>query len=106
MAPPHFGSVEYADERAVIGKNQLDELSKEIAQTLETDDYERYTTHTYRRSGATILASLGANNEETRLMGDCKSPQVAVRYVADSDVPRQNTLRKAPDVPSAIAQCQ
>lgn len=88
----------YGYTGAVIGKNQFNELSKEIAQTLEKDDYQRYTTHTYRRSGATILASLGANNEEIRLMGDWKSPQVAARYVADSDVPRQNILRKALDL--------
>jgi len=84
----------YSYDDAAVGKNHFDTLSKQIAKDLGKDDFESYTTHSYRRTGATMLATMGASNEELRLMGDWISPQVASHYVQDADVNKERILHK------------
>ena len=65
-----------------------------MAADLGKSNPQKYTTHTYRRTGASILAALGATNEELRQMGDWKSPQVAARYVEEAGTNKEAILRK------------
>ena len=80
---------------SVIGKNTFDKLAREIAVELGKEDPKGYTTHSFRRSGATILAALGLSNEELWLIGDWKSPQVAVRYVDEAGTNKEAILKIA-----------
>ena len=80
---------------SVIGKNTFDKLAREIAAELGKENPKGYTTHSFRRSGATILAALGLSNEELRQMGDWKSPQVAARYVDEAGTNKEAILKKA-----------
>ena len=69
-------------------------MSRRTAADLGKTNPKSFTTHTYRRSGASILAALGASNEELRQMGDWKSPQVAARYVEEAGTNKEAILRK------------
>lgn len=89
----------YGFEKHPIGKNQFDVISKSIALDLKKENSEEYTTHCYRRTGASILASLGASNEEIRVMGDWKSSDVATHYIRDSGLEREKIVKKTLGIP-------
>ena len=42
-----------------LGKNKLGEIGKEVAKFNGLEDWQLYTLHTYRRSGATAAADAG-----------------------------------------------
>ena len=49
-----------------LGRNMFSLMGKEIASLLELEDPNKYTTHTWRRSSATLMAHEGASKEDMR----------------------------------------
>lgn len=89
----------YGFETSPIGKNNFDTISKMIAIDLNKENSNQYITHCYRRTGASILASMGASNEEIRVMGDWKSSDVATHYIRDSGMEREKIVKKTLAIP-------
>ena len=86
-----------------VGHNYFGAMCREAATYLNLTDPSKYTTHTLRRSGATILADAGLTTLELQRAGGWKSSTVAETYVAGS---KQGQLKVAsaisPNVNSSI----
>lgn len=50
----------------VIGKHKLAGIGKTIAQTLGLEDWQKYTGHCWRRTGATLMANAGLSLAQIR----------------------------------------
>ena len=57
----------------VIGKNKIGAMTKEIAKFLNLTDPNLYTSHTFRRMSATIIANSGADLLTFKRHGGWKS---------------------------------
>lgn len=70
--------------KQALGKNQIALVPKDIASFLKLKNYESYTFHAFRRSGATLQANSGVSVMQLKQWGRWKSDSVAQTYVADS----------------------
>lgn len=77
-----------------IGENTLGEFAKKIALDLNKQDHEKYTSHSFRRSGATFLADAGASLLTLKQAGGWRSDTVAQQYVQKSAV-MERTIAEA-----------
>ena len=68
----------------VIGKNAFVTMSKSIARYLNLPNPEKYTSHCYRRTSATVFVDNGAYTFELQRLGGWKSAAVAQSYVDES----------------------
>lgn len=98
-----------------IGKNTLAGITKKIAEYLELPEPSKYTSHSLRRTGATLLAEKGVSTEALRAYGGWKNASTAQVYientvsnkkrlaasVIDSEMP---TKKVCPPTPSIMVQ--
>lgn len=70
--------------RSRVGKNAITIGAKETARELGLENWEEFTSHSYRRSSATALVESGANTLALQRHGRWKSEQVAHRYLSES----------------------
>ena len=56
-----------------IGKNQIAKMPSQVATFLNLEDAAKYTGHSYRRSGAKLLADSGASMMDIKRMGNWDS---------------------------------
>jgi len=77
--------------KIAIGKKLLKDAIVKAAKTMnyETEDI-KWTTHSLRRSGATMLAENGISPEELLLWGRWNKMDVALRYIEKSRQMRNN----------------
>ena len=68
-----------------IGHNTTSEWGKVMARRLGIDDWEKYTGHCFRRTGATQIADNGASIIQIMQRGNWRSSTVAEGYVAESN---------------------
>ena len=61
-------------------------IPRNMAQMIKTDHPEEYTSHSLRRTGATLLALMGRTEEQIKVMGNWTSSSAASRYIGISDV--------------------
>jgi len=66
------------------GKDNLRKSTVEIAKLLNLVEPEKYTTHSIRRTSATLYVESGANPLQLKIFGRWKSLQVAEGYVENS----------------------
>ena len=81
-------------ENCVIGKNQFSKITTTIAKDLGYKNYKSFTTHSLRRSGATLFTELGVTVEELQTLGNWKSAEIACHYVNHSDTARKRIAEK------------
>jgi len=67
-----------------IGTNTLGEYPRIIATFLNKQDLARYTCHSFRRTGASILAEGGASLLTIKAAGGWRSDTVAQKYIDKS----------------------
>ena len=67
-----------------IGKNMIADYGKQIAGHLGLEEPNRFTSHCWRRSGASSLAEHGANEQELQSAGNWTSGKVAMGYISGS----------------------
>ena len=67
----------------MIGKNKISETPNTIALYLNLPDPQKYTGHSFRSSGATILSNSGANLVAVKSLG-WKSDSVVQGYIDNS----------------------
>jgi len=79
--------------RQVIGKNTIALYSVDIAKYHKKNDAKKYTSHSFRRTAATILAESGASLTALKAAGGWKSSTVAERYIDQTDLSRGNIAR-------------
>lgn len=70
--------------KQVIGKNKFAMMPRLIAEYLELPNPTEYTSHSFRRTSATLLADAGADITTLKRHGGWKSAQVAEEYIEDS----------------------
>jgi integrase len=70
--------------KAGMGKNTLSSIPSEVAFFLGLSEYENYTGHCFRRSGATILADSGVNKITLKRAGRWKSDSACDGYIEES----------------------
>lgn len=68
-------------QNRALGKNYLADISKEAARFLGLASPDSYTSHTWRRSGATMLAESGVSTEGLRQYGGWKNAATAQIYI-------------------------
>lgn len=76
--------------RQPIGKNKIGEIPHDIAVFLELPSPKKYTGHSFRRTGATLLSDSGANVQALKQLGGWRSEAVALGYVEKSMHAKQN----------------
>ncbi len=67
---------------------------------------EKYTSHCFRRSGATFLADGGISLENLKRFGRWKSTTCAERYVADSSASKTDLALRVSAQPHRLAGSQ
>ena len=67
-----------------IGRNMIGDYGKQIAGFLGLEEPNRFTSHCWRRSGASSLAEHGANEQELQSAGNWASGKVAMSYISGS----------------------
>ena len=77
-----------------VGKNNFGEWGKEMAEFLGKDDPKMYTSHCWRRSGATNLANNGATELQLKRAGQWSSISSACAYLDDNENARKDQLSK------------
>jgi hypothetical protein len=80
--------------KKVIGINSIGSVTVEIAKFLGLDHPETYTSHTHRRTPATLLANSGASTLTLQRMGGWSSPTVAQEYVDQSMVAKLDVAHR------------
>jgi len=68
-----------------VGKNTLAESPRIIALWNEREDWESFTSHSFRRTAATRMAENGATILDIQIAGGWKSEKIARRYVEKSN---------------------
>lgn len=74
----------------MIGKNKISETPNTIALFFNLPDPQKYTGHSFRRSGATILPNSGANLVAVKSLGGWKSDSIAQGYIDNSLKTKRN----------------
>ena len=69
-----------------MGKNTLCDIGKDIAKALNLPNPSSYTSHTFRRSAATIAVESGSTTQELKNHFGWTSEKTADRYVDNSNV--------------------
>ena len=67
-----------------IGKHTIEETARICAYWNERTDWENFTSHSIRRTGATRIAENGGTILEIQLAGGWKSDKIARSYVEKS----------------------
>ncbi|KAJ8669314.1 hypothetical protein QAD02_000573 [Eretmocerus hayati] len=70
------------------GDKTIGSVPKVVAKFLGLPEPERYTSHSIRRSSATVYAESGCTDTELRLHGRWKSNSCASGYLEDTDIRR------------------
>lgn len=68
-----------------IGKNHFADLTKSIAKWLKLPNPDSYTSHSLRRTGATLLAEGGITTEALRQYGGWKNAGTAQMYIESTE---------------------
>ena len=71
--------------KKVVGPGPLGECPRIIALWNEREDWENFTTHSYRRTAATRMAENGATILDIQIAGGWKSEKIARKYVESSN---------------------
>lgn len=72
-----------------MGEGTLAKFGIDIARFLKLDSPERFTSHTFRRSAATIAADNNATGIQLQSHFGWKSAQMAMEYVSNSKPGRE-----------------
>ena len=89
-----------------MGKRKL---PKTVAQWLGKDDPKSYTTHSWRRSAATLHVDMGANPDQLQRAGRWKSNSARKHYVDNSNrakLVQATAMQLSPALPGAQLQQQ
>lgn len=86
-----------------LGKNNLADITKEIARFLKLPKPESYTSHSIRRTGATILAETNFTTEAIRQYGGWKNASTAQLYI-ENTANNKKRLSEAVIEPSTAAK--
>lgn len=70
--------------RQVVGVNKLGSVPERVAKFLKLPQPSQYTSHSLRRTSATVLVDAGADLVELKRHGGWKSSTVAEGYIGDS----------------------
>ena len=72
--------------RQVIGENTIAKFGEDIATWLgySLEEAKRYTSHCFRRTGATLLAEKGASHPALKLAGGWRSDHACEGYINNS----------------------
>lgn len=74
-----------------IGINTLRSYPMFLAEKLGRKDARQFTGHAYRRTGARVLADMGATKREIQRAGRWKDPNICEGYIDESDLTAINT---------------
>jgi hypothetical protein len=77
-----------------IGSNTLAKYPEKIGQFLKLPDCSRFTSHSFRHTGASILADEGASVMQLQQAGGWESASVAESYVQESNNSRLQIAKK------------
>jgi len=80
----------------VVGRNTLSSFSKEVAKWLRKSDWEKYTSHSFRRTAATFLVESGASMPVLKVAGGWKSDSAPQGYIAESNRMRMEIATSIP----------
>lgn len=69
----------------VRGEHYFGKLCKRIAEFLQLENVEQYTSHCIRRTAATLMANAGVSSINLKRFGRWKSESVAMGYLEDSE---------------------
>jgi hypothetical protein len=83
--------------KQVIGINEIAAVPTKIAEFNNKSNPKGYTSHCFRRSGATMLAESGASLPVMKIAGSWKSSSVAEGYIAQS-VLTKRSIAEAIDI--------
>lgn len=86
-----------------LGKNTMAGVTKEMAEFLQLPHPEMYTSHSLRRTGATLLAEQGISTEALRQYGGWKNATTAQVYI-DTTVTNKKRLAASVLEPSNPAK--
>lgn len=68
-----------------LGYHYFEKVARSIATFLQIENSEKYTSHSFRRSAATIISNNGATVEQIKSFGRWKSTTVMEGYLENSD---------------------
>ena len=71
--------------QANVGKNTIADCPRVIARWNEREDWETFTSHSFRRTAATRMAENGATILDIQIAGGWKSEKIARKYVESSN---------------------
>jgi len=83
-----------------VGKNTLADITKEMASFLKLENPDSYTSHSFRRSGATLLAESGVSTEALRQYGGWKNASTAQVYIESTESNKKRLSNAVLDSPS------
>lgn len=81
--PPRKGTSKFINQP--MGKHKIEDVGKEIANFLKLDNPNTYTSHCFRRTGATMAADAGATTTQLKRAFGWKAESTAMRYVNNTD---------------------
>ena len=67
-----------------VGKNSISEYPKKMAKLLDLPNAKKYSVHSWRRTGATLLANKSISVENLLLFGRWKNLTTAQVYISKS----------------------
>lgn len=71
--------------QANVGENTIADCPRLIARWNEREDWETFTSHSFRRTTATRMAENGATILDIQIAGGWKSEKIARKYVESSN---------------------
>ncbi|CAG5109268.1 Protein of unknown function [Cotesia congregata] len=80
--------------RQVLGRNEIGQIPKIIAEYLKLTNPQYYTRHCLRRTSATLILNSGANKTMLKQLGGWKSASIAGGYTENSLLNRQKIFVK------------
>jgi hypothetical protein len=76
-----------------LGEHSIGQCSIAVAKYLGLQNYEEYTSHTFKHSSATLMADNGATTIQLANAGCWKSENVAKGYIQNSDITKKKNCR-------------
>ena len=71
--------------KSPVGKNKLMKIASIVAQYLKLDNYQEYTSHSFRTSFVTSLVNKNISRENIKRIGGWKSDTILEGYFHDSE---------------------
>lgn len=87
--------------RSPIGQNTIASYPQKMAEFLQLPEAEKYTSHSFRHSGATILADAGATVMQLQQAGGWESSSVAQSYIEEGATSRLQIAQRFEDTTSS-----